>query len=212
METKWQTLDLVDDYDRPITDEENRVRYLREYRANGTMTGAYFATPLAGQDPESPWTWGPQPDEIDWADFPAAVLRTDTRAYEDQGLIDPTTEPKGLTEWLDAVVDEYDATYVGPLRGWGEYTALVKLQPINSGGSALYYLVTSEALRGLGIPDPYDLVATGDIARLAGVDRATVGQWQHRELLPAPVATTSGGKVWLRSDIESWLRKTGRLS
>jgi predicted DNA-binding transcriptional regulator AlpA len=43
------------------------------------------------------------------------------------------------------------------------------------------------------------------------VDRATVGQWQHRELLPAPIATTSGGKVWLRSDIENWLRKTGRV-
>lgn len=135
------------------------------------------------------------------------VLQIDARAYEVQGLVQPGEQPEELAEWLDAVAD-YSATYCGRATNWGEYTAIICLQ--NEDG-ALYYLVTSEALRGLGIPDPYDLVATGDIARMASVDRATVGQWQHRDLLPAPVATTSGGKVWLRSDIEAWLRKTGRV-
>lgn len=132
MKTNWTTLELTDG-DGTILDRENTIRALREYRATGAMVGALFAAPLPGQDPapEAAWTWGPQPEQIDWAGFPAT--------------------------------------------------------------------------------DPYDLVATGDIARLAGVDRATVGQWQHRDLLPAPVATTSGGKVWLRSDIETWLRATGRV-
>lgn len=69
---------------------------------------------------------------------------------------------------------------------------------------------TYTALRGLDIPDPYDLVAIGDIARMAGVAPATASQWWQRRLLPEPVATTSDGRVWLRRDIESWLRATGR--
>lgn len=136
------------------------------------------------------------------------VLQIDARPYEEQGLVQPGEQTEDLAEWLDAVV-EYEATYCGRATGWGDYTAIVCLR--NEDG-ALYYLVTPEALRGLDITDPYDLVATGDIARMAGVDRATVGQWQHRNLLPDPVAVTSGGKIWLRSDIESWLRKTGRIS
>ena len=57
------------------------------------------------------------------------------------------------------------------------------------------------------------LVARGDIARMAGVRPDTVRVWVHRHVnFPAPVARTSGGSLWLRSDIERWLRATGRIS
>ena len=57
-----------------------------------------------------------------------------------------------------------------------------------------------------------DLVATGDIAKLAGVGVNAVAQWSRRHPdFPAPVAETSGGKIWQREDIVRWLKDTGRL-
>lgn len=54
-----------------------------------------------------------------------------------------------------------------------------------------------------------DLVATGDIARMAGVPADTVRQWVARGLMPAPVAVTSAGRVWDRATIGAWLAKRG---
>jgi predicted DNA-binding transcriptional regulator AlpA len=57
-----------------------------------------------------------------------------------------------------------------------------------------------------------DLVATGDIANMAGVTVDAVAQWVRRYPdFPVPVAVTSGGKIWQREDVEAWLRKTGRI-
>ncbi len=55
-----------------------------------------------------------------------------------------------------------------------------------------------------------NLVATGDIARMAGVTVDAVAQWVKRGIFPAPVATTSAGKIWERAAVEKWLRETGR--
>lgn len=56
------------------------------------------------------------------------------------------------------------------------------------------------------------LVALGDIANLAGVEKDTVAKWIMRHSdFPAPFAATSAGKIWERADIEAWLKATGRL-
>jgi hypothetical protein len=57
----------------------------------------------------------------------------------------------------------------------------------------------------------WGLVALGDIAKMAGANLETAKKWADRGLLPEPVAHTSGGRIWFRSDIEAWLRATGRL-
>jgi DNA-binding transcriptional MerR regulator len=54
------------------------------------------------------------------------------------------------------------------------------------------------------------LVATGDIARMAGVTVDAVGQWVKRGIFPEPAATTSAGKIWEKATVERWLRETGR--
>ena len=56
------------------------------------------------------------------------------------------------------------------------------------------------------------LVSRGDIARMAGVRPDTVRVWIRRDLgFPAAVVRTSGGRLWLRSEVERWLRETGRM-
>jgi len=57
-----------------------------------------------------------------------------------------------------------------------------------------------------------NLLATGDIAKLAGVTVDAVAQWVRRYPdFPQPLDRTSAGAIWRREDIENWLRKTGRL-
>jgi hypothetical protein len=56
------------------------------------------------------------------------------------------------------------------------------------------------------------LVARGDIAAIGDVTPDAVEQWRRRyPAFPRPVAHTSAGDVWLRTQIETWLRETGRL-
>ena len=62
-----------------------------------------------------------------------------------------------------------------------------------------------------GAPSP--LVAVGDVASLAGVAPETVNQWVRRHpTLRALGYRTSGGWVWVRTEVEEWLRRTGRLT
>jgi hypothetical protein len=58
-------------------------------------------------------------------------------------------------------------------------------------------------------PATLDLIATGDIAKMAGVPADTVRQWVARGLMPAPLAITSGGKIWDREVVAAWLAKRG---
>jgi hypothetical protein len=56
-----------------------------------------------------------------------------------------------------------------------------------------------------------DLVGVSDIAERLRVPRGTVAIWKHRELMPEPEWTISGGPVWRWSKIEKWARETNRL-
>jgi hypothetical protein len=61
--------------------------------------------------------------------------------------------------------------------------------------------------------DPFELVATGDVAERAGVTRNAIAQWIRRypTEVPIPVAQTSAGPIYLWEDWEAWLRRTGRI-
>jgi hypothetical protein len=66
------------------------------------------------------------------------------------------------------------------------------------------------------------LVGPGEIARALGVERGTVLQWWHRDLLPEPLAQldigrgrtnlgdSAGMPVWEWSTIAAWADETGR--
>jgi type I restriction-modification system DNA methylase subunit len=66
--------------------------------------------------------------------------------------------------------------------------------------------------RGLMSADPYDLVSTADIARLAGEGRATVGNWKVRYAeFPPERGRSKRGPLYDRAEVTAWLRETGRL-
>jgi hypothetical protein len=56
-----------------------------------------------------------------------------------------------------------------------------------------------------------DIMGTQEIAALLQVQPATVSQWRHRRLLPAPWRTVSGTPLWLRATVEEWARETERM-
>lgn len=57
------------------------------------------------------------------------------------------------------------------------------------------------------------LVATGDIAKRAGVTVDAVAQWLRRYPdVPKPLAVTSAGAIYEWADWEAWLVKTGRIT
>ncbi|RFS82882.1 SAM-dependent methyltransferase [Actinomadura spongiicola] len=54
-------------------------------------------------------------------------------------------------------------------------------------------------------------VTAGDIARLAGVGRATVSNWRRRHAdFPAPVGGTATSPLFSLADVEDWLRRNGK--
>lgn len=63
--------------------------------------------------------------------------------------------------------------------------------------------------------EPEDLVTLGDIADLTGHPLMTVRTWTHRyDDFPTPWKTGRHGEphLYLRSDVEAWLRETGRTA
>jgi predicted DNA-binding transcriptional regulator AlpA len=50
------------------------------------------------------------------------------------------------------------------------------------------------------------MVGQAEVAEMAGTKSSTVGVWVTRGKLPEPVAALACGKIWLRSDIEAWLK------
>lgn len=65
----------------------------------------------------------------------------------------------------------------------------------------------SKALVEAEQPDgEINLVGQAEVAGMAGTKSSTVGVWMSRGKLPEPVATLACGRVWLRSDIEAWLK------
>lgn len=57
----------------------------------------------------------------------------------------------------------------------------------------------------------HHLVGVAEIAELLKVTRQRVQQLTQRDDFPDPEAVLSAGKVWKRSDVEAWAKKTGRL-
>ena len=55
-----------------------------------------------------------------------------------------------------------------------------------------------------------EMVGQNEIAELAGVALVTVRKWRQRHAFPAPVSRLAIGPVWLRTDVEDWLKETGR--
>ncbi|GAA1798706.1 N-6 DNA methylase [Actinomadura chokoriensis] len=54
-------------------------------------------------------------------------------------------------------------------------------------------------------------VTAGDIARLAGVGRATVSNWRRRHAdFPRPVGGTATSPLFALADVEDWLRRNGK--
>jgi hypothetical protein len=61
------------------------------------------------------------------------------------------------------------------------------------------------------VPD-LDLLTAADIARLAGVTRATVSNWRRRHAdFPAAVGGTEASPAYARAQVESWLAARGTL-
>jgi predicted DNA-binding transcriptional regulator AlpA len=56
-----------------------------------------------------------------------------------------------------------------------------------------------------------DLVGVTEIAAMLGVSRQRIDQLirTHPDF-PRPVAELVAGRIWLRPDIETWARRTGR--
>lgn len=55
-----------------------------------------------------------------------------------------------------------------------------------------------------------ELVGPAEIAERLGVQRETVHQWRHREIMPEPGWTISGVPIWEWSVILEWAQATGR--
>ena len=49
-----------------------------------------------------------------------------------------------------------------------------------------------------------------EIAEHLGVSRTRIHQLRREEALPEPYDTLAMGPVWLRVDIETWARESGR--
>jgi prophage regulatory protein len=57
-----------------------------------------------------------------------------------------------------------------------------------------------------------DLMGIAEIAEMLGVTRQRVDAiTRTHAAFPAPVAELASGRIWLRKDVETWARKTGRL-
>lgn len=55
-------------------------------------------------------------------------------------------------------------------------------------------------------------VSVGDIGKIAGVESNTVSHWIARHSdFPKPVDNPTSGKLYSKSAVIKWLKKTGRL-
>ena len=57
-----------------------------------------------------------------------------------------------------------------------------------------------------------DLVGLTEIAEILGISRQRVGQLAEGDDFPEPISVLAAGRVWKRTDIEAWARRTGRLT
>ena len=60
-------------------------------------------------------------------------------------------------------------------------------------------------------PMPEDLMGQAEIAALLGVTKQRAQQLYKAGKLPEPLGVVAMGPVWLKEDIETWARETGRI-
>lgn len=60
------------------------------------------------------------------------------------------------------------------------------------------------------MPNVPPLVAAQEIALMLDVSRQRISQLAASKGFPEPVAVLGVGRIWLREDIETWARSTGR--
>ncbi|MBS2939597.1 DNA-binding protein [Nocardioides sp. J2M5] len=58
---------------------------------------------------------------------------------------------------------------------------------------------------------PEHLMGATEIAALLDVTRQRVQQLAKTDGFPRPYDVLAMGQIWLRSDIETWARETGRI-
>jgi predicted DNA-binding transcriptional regulator AlpA len=66
----------------------------------------------------------------------------------------------------------------------------------------------SASRNSLPAVSPLDLVGVPEIAELLGVSRPSVWRYVRREDFPKPDAQVSGKRLWRRSTVERWAKKT----
>ena len=57
---------------------------------------------------------------------------------------------------------------------------------------------------GKGVPE---LVGAGEVRAMLGVSKQRASQITRSKSFPDPVQTLIQGPIWLRSDVEEWIRK-----
>lgn len=57
----------------------------------------------------------------------------------------------------------------------------------------------------------HHLVGIAEIADMLGVTRQRVHQLAATEGFPKPTAVLTAATIWVREDVEEWMRATGRL-
>lgn len=136
-----------------------------------------------------------------FAQFPALAYRVtiEGEAMTADVLVATETARVGIAWGADAVwLDIHDACDL----------------TTEAGGDAFAAALHAAVERWLMDDDGDDLVGTATIARLAGVQPATVQAWTERhESFPAPVQTFGATRVWRWGDVAEWLavpRPTGR--
>ena len=57
----------------------------------------------------------------------------------------------------------------------------------------------------------HNVVGAAEIAELLGISRQRVDQLTRRKDFPPPIIELTVGRIWLRTDVESWAAGTGRI-
>ncbi len=129
--------------------------YRVEHRVSGFDAGFFAATSpeeaIAAMMDDAGVTDQPSPN---WIATEVEVVQLIQRCpYEDQGLVEYARLPEDLEEWIDCVRDGYRVSLVSTrVQGWGDYTAIVRLEDVDYiGDPGVYYLVTDAALKALGL-------------------------------------------------------------
>jgi prophage regulatory protein len=87
----------------------------------------------------------------------------------------------------------------------GEITTATRTSHVTS---MSYGLATSQVTTSM--VTMHHLVGSAEIGRMLGVSRQRVQQLVNRDDFPRPDAVLEMGKVWKRTEVETWARDHGR--